>query len=166
MVFKSVSQIRKELSHARAPGGAAAHGTAGYASQPTASAGHASPGGHAPEEKNFVPVFVPMGRTPGADTMNCRGRSGVPVHTLDVLTRGDVMEELTDDSMRSGNIAAAYKSWLLAVIFFVLTIASMFINVYLAGLTAYLTGFYYSERLLNQSWGVEWFKGKSLTYTV
>lgn len=161
MAFKSVSQIKRELSRARAEHGASSGAHAG----PHAQA-HGAHDAHGQEEKVFVPVFVPMGRTPGADTMNCRGRSGVPVHTMDVLTRGDVMEEVTDDSMRAGNIGAAYKAWMLAVIFFVITIASMFVNVYLAGFFAYLTGFYYSERLLNQAWGVEWLKGKSLTYTV
>lgn len=155
MAFKSVSQIKRQL-HAR---DSAAHGDA------NASAAHGGQNGHA-EEKTYVPIFMPMGRTPGADTMNCRGRSGVPVHNMDVLTRGDVMEEITEDSMRSGNVGAAYKAWMLAVIFFVATVATMFVNVYLAGLFAYLTGFYYSERLLNHAWSIGWFKGKTLTYTV
>ncbi|GEM_PF-5593784 len=157
MAFKSVSQIKREMSSHPSHAGASA--------APASHDSHAGQG-HDQPAKNFVPVFVPMGRTPGADTMNCRGRSNVPVHTMDVLTRGDIMEEITDDSMRSGNIGAAYKAWLLAVIFFVITIATLFVNVYAAGVFAYLTGFYYSERLLNQAWGVEWFKGKSLTYTV
>lgn len=160
MSFKTVSQIRRQMR---------AHGAAVKADSHGASASVPAHGGHdahGVEEKTYVPIFMPMGRTPGADTMNCRGRSNVPVHTMDVLTRGDIMEEITDDSMRSGNIGAAYKAWMLAVIFFVITIASLFVNVYLAGLFAYLTGFYYSERLLNQAWGVEWYKGKTLTYTV
>lgn len=158
MAFKSVSQIKREVrAHASASHGSDPHG---------AQAAHGNDAHAHPEEKAFVPVFMPMGRTPGADTMNCRGRSGVPVHNMDVLTRGDVMEEITEDSMRSGNVGAAYKAWLLAVIFFVATVATMFVNVYVAGLFAYLTGFYYSERLLNHAWSIGWFKGKTLTYTV
>ena len=158
MAFKSLSQIKRGL-HAPSAGAQPSRAQAPHS--------HGSPSSVNEEpEKTFVPLFVPMGRTPGADTMNCRGRSGVPVHTTDILTRGDIMEEITEDSMRSGNLGAAYKSWLLAVVFFVATIASMFFNVYAAGFFAYLTGFYYSERLLNQAWGVEWFKGKSVVYTV
>jgi len=116
------------------------------------------------EEKTFVPLFVPMGRVPGSDMMNCRGKK-VPVHTTDILTRGEVMEEMTDDSMRSGSIGTIYKAWFLAIVCFIITIAMMFVNVYVAGVFAYLTGFYYSERLLNSSWSIGWFKGKSLVYT-
>jgi len=149
-MVKTLSQIKQELATR-------------LHSQASDSHGHAA---IHEEEKTYTPIFVPMGRAPGADVMNCRGRKDVPVHTTDVLTRGDVMEEITEDSMRSGNIAAAYKAWLLAVVFFVITVATMFVNIYVAAVFAYLTGFYYSERLLNQSWGVEWFKGKSVVYTV
>lgn len=117
------------------------------------------------EEKAFVPYFVPMGRGHGSDIINCAGKR-VPVHTTDMIRRGDLMWENLDASMRSGNFAAVYKAYLLAVLFFVLTLVTAFFNVYVAGVFAFLTGYFWSERLLNSAWGIDWYKGKSITYTV
>jgi hypothetical protein len=118
------------------------------------------PGG----EKSFVPVFVPMGSAKGAK-MGCRGEQ-VPIHTTDVLTRKDVMSEIVDPSMHSGNFGAVYSAWVMTVVCFILMfVAWAYLSVYVAGVFAYLTGYYYSERLLNNAWGIGWFKGKTLLYT-
>ncbi len=115
-------------------------------------------------EKSYVPVFIPMGTTKGA-TMGCRGDQ-VPVHTTDILTRKDVMAEIVDPSMHSGNFGAVYSAWVMTVVSFVLMLVTWaYVSVYVAAIFAYLTGYYYSERLLNNAWGISWFKGKTLVYT-
>ncbi len=145
MAYKaSLSEVRKKLRHA------------GHAS------GHEA---HAPEEKAFVSYFVPMGRGHGSEIMNC-GDKRVPVHTTDVIRRGDLLWENLDSSMRSGNFAAIYKAYLLAVFFFVATLVTAFFNAYVAGVCAFLAGYFWSERLLNSAWGIAWYKGKSMVYTV
>lgn len=118
-----------------------------------------------PSEKSYVPVFVPMGSAKGA-TMGCRGEKGVPVHTTDIITRKDVLTEVMDPSMHSGNFGAVYSAWVMTVACFILMFVTWaYVSVYVAAVFAYLTGYYYSERLLNNAWGIGWFKGKTLLYT-
>lgn len=132
----------------------------------SAPAGSAQGSAPAPtSEKSYVPLFVPMG-SPEGETMGCRGDTNVPVHTTDIITRGDVMKEITDPSMRSGNFGAVYSAWVMSVFCFVMMFVTWaYLSVYVAAFFAYLTGYYYSERLLNNAWGISWFKGKTLVYT-
>jgi hypothetical protein len=135
------------------------------ASSTTSSLGELPLSKDAPLEKSYVPVFVPMGSAKGA-TMGCRGEKGVPVHTTDIITRKDVLEEITDPSMHSGNFGAVYSAWTMSVVCFILMFVTwVYLSVYVAGIFAYLTGYYYSERLLNNAWGIGWFKGKTLLYS-
>ncbi len=148
---RTLSQIRASLAHSPAlvepmP-----------ASKPTSSA--------SVDEKSYVPLFVPMG-SPDGMKMNCRGSKGVPVHNVDILTRGDVMSEITDPEMRSGNFGAAYKAYIMTIFCFALMLLTWkYVSVYVAAVFAYATGYYYSERLLNNAWGINWLKGKTLVYT-
>ncbi len=124
-----------------------------------------APSSSASGEKTYLPVFVPMGRQAGNELMNCSGKR-VPVHMIDIKTRGDMMNDNLDASMRSGNFAAVYKAYVLAVFFAMATIITAFFNVWIAAVCAYLAGHFYSERLLNAAWGIGWYKGKSMTYTL
>jgi hypothetical protein len=143
--MKTLSQVRHELK-------------GGHDGHKSASPDHT-------EEKAFVPYFVPMGRAPDADTIKCGGKD-VPVHTTDVIRRGDYLWENMDSTMRNGTFGAVYKAYLLASLFFVLTIVTAFFNPYVAGVCAYLAGHFWSERMFNSAWGIEWYKGKNLVYTV
>ncbi len=118
----------------------------------------------ASSEKAFVPMFVPMG-SPKGDSMNCRGDTNVPVHTTDIITRKDVLEEAFDPSMHGGNFGGAYSAWVYSAVCFILMFVTWaYVSVYVAGVFAYLTGYFYSERLLNNAWGIGWLKGKTLMY--
>lgn len=148
-----ISQLKKNLAHKP---GATSNSHAG---------GPGDSHGAAESEKTFVPVFMPMGRAPGADMIICRGKS-VPTHVADIVTRGDMLNDNLDASMRSGNFAAIYKAYVLAVFFALATLVTAFFNVWVAAGCAYLAGHFYSERMLNAAWGIAWYKGKSMTYTL
>jgi len=106
-------------------------------------------------------VFVPMASIgtmhPGKDQ---------PVHTMEVTTRGEVLKEWFSSPMRDGTYAAIYRAYFWAIVCFVLTIITMQLSVYVAAVFAFLTGYFWSERLLNDAWSLEWYKGKALYHTV
>lgn len=116
------------------------------------------------EEKTYVPIFVPMGSQKGSDTVNCLGVKR-PVHTTDVITRQIAIKTWLDEGMRTGSVGTIYKAWFYAFVCGVLAVVFLFINIYIAAIFAYLTGYYWSERLLNDAWSLQWYKGKTLTYT-
>jgi len=145
-----------------------------------AAKGHDAPKVHpqaiAPE-KNYIPLFVPMGSpkpphgykegdTPETNPslMYCQDEI-VPVHTTCMRTRGNIMHELMDSKMRSGNIGTIYNAYFYTIVCVILTIVLAGINIYAAAVTAYFAGYFWSERLLNSAWSISWFKNKTVTYT-
>ena len=116
------------------------------------------------EEKVYAPMFVPMGSPKGQETMLCEGRK-VPVHVSHTYTRSEVIADWTNSKDRA-TIGAIYKSFFYACVATIACIISfLYINVYVAGVFAYIAGYQWSERLLNAVWSTEWFQGKSLIRT-
>ena len=121
------------------------------------------------EEKVYIPFFVPAGYPPGSDKMlETNPITGIkeekPVHVMDITTRGQILKDWLDDGMRSGNVGAVYKAYFYTALCAVLALVTLSFSPYVAAVFAYLTGHFWSERLLNDAWGVEWFKGKALIY--
>lgn len=118
----------------------------------------------AQEEKVYAPMFIPMGYQKGGETMLCGGEKK-PVHVAHAYTRGQWLADCIDASDKT-TIGSIYKSFFYATVFAIATISSfIFVNVYLAGVFAFLFGYYWSERLLNACWGTSWFQGKTLIRT-
>ncbi|MBI5229572.1 hypothetical protein HY991_05655 [Candidatus Micrarchaeota archaeon] len=116
------------------------------------------------EEKVYAPMFIPMGYQKGAETMRCGGET-VPAHVAHAYTRGQLMADWVDAKDKT-TIGSIYKSFFQAVVCFVAAVLSyLFINIYVAGVFAFLFGYYWSERLLNACWGTAWFQGKSVIRT-
>ncbi len=123
-----------------------------------ASASNASDGyGEPRAEHLFVPMASVGTMHPGKDQ---------PVHTMEVKTRGNILSEWFNSDMREGNLGTVYRAYFLAIVFFLLTVITLGFSVYVAAIFAYLTGHFWSERLLNDAWSLEWFKGKAMYYTV
>ncbi len=77
---------------------------------------------------------------------------GKPLRVADIIER---REFINDNLSGKANISDAYKSYFYAVIFFILTIAAYFINIYIALVLAFITGTYWSERVVANAFGVE-----------
>ncbi|MFH0972048.1 MAG: hypothetical protein ABIG96_00410 [Candidatus Micrarchaeota archaeon] len=116
---------------------------------------------HIPENegKRTLPMYLPM-------TANDMQADGKPVNSLNVKTRGELMNDVLDEDYKNGSVGAIYKAYFMAWLSFALMIFALTINVYLAGALAYLTGYYWSEKELGATWSVEWWKGKTLISTV
>ncbi len=107
------------------------------------------------EERHATPMFVPM------DIQSGVGHGlDKPVHVLDITTRCNVVN--TAFEATSVNI---YRNYVLTLACIVLTFTSVFFNIWVAALFAYLSGHFHSERLVSNAWDIEWWKGKSVVYT-
>ncbi|MBI4360939.1 hypothetical protein HY572_04180 [Candidatus Micrarchaeota archaeon] len=131
-----------------------AHGSAHYA--PHAHGG----GGHGPGPRQFHHMYVPIGQRGG--NMKEGGKE-VPVHTMHVKTRSKFLSELLDSSFRGG-LGTAYRFYFWAVVAFILMVFFYNINLYVSAAFAFLTGLFWSQRLIEPPWNVTWFKGKALYY--
>ena len=104
-------------------------------------------------------MFVPLeaNRTMG---------DGAPIHSLDVTTRADVIKAwIADDTPREGTLGAVYTYFFYSWVALAATLLTYGINLYVAAVFAYITGFCWSEVLLNYAWSAEWFKDKALVHT-
>ena len=91
---------------------------------------------------------------------------GSPIHSLDVTTRSDIVKEwIADDSPHSGNLGAVYTYFFYSWVALIATLLTYGINLYVAAVFAYITGFCWSETLLNYAWSAEWYKTKALVHT-
>jgi len=158
------------------PRGQAILGTAPKAAA-SATATSASQASFSPAESaNRSPLYVPMG-TKGE-------RPGKPhPYSLEIKIRKTLLQDWigqgakslqnSDDdpsgerslAPTSTSIAGIYEYKFWAMMCFGLTLASYFVNIYVAGVFAYLTGHFWSERLVANAWAVEWFKGKMVVHT-
>ncbi|PIT85139.1 hypothetical protein COU36_04985 [Candidatus Micrarchaeota archaeon CG10_big_fil_rev_8_21_14_0_10_59_7] len=105
-------------------------------------------------------MFVPLeaNRTMG---------DGAPIHSLDVTTRADVIKAwIADDTPREGTLGAVYTYFFYSWVALAATLLTYGINLYVAAVFAYITGFCWSQVLLSYAWSAEWFKGKALVHTV
>ncbi|MEK6843459.1 MAG: hypothetical protein AABY04_03135 [Candidatus Micrarchaeota archaeon] len=116
---------------------------------------------HIPENegKRTLPMYLPMSAN---DTQG----DGKPVNSIHLKTRMDIMNDVLDEDYKNGSVGAIYRSYFMAWLSFAIMLFALTINVYLAGVFAYLVGYYWSEKELSQTWSVEWWKGKTLISTV
>lgn len=122
----------------------------------TGPGGHGD--GHGPRQLHHM--YVPMAQK----GYMLEGGKKVPVHNLHVKSRSQFLSDLVDSNFRTGGLGTAYKAYFWAVICFALTVLTYGISVYLAAVFAYLTGMYWSQRLVQPPWNITWFKGKALYY--
>ena len=109
--------------------------------------------------KRMLPVYAPVSAN---DTMPALGNK--PVHSAKWLTRKDWLnDQLVDEK---GGLAATYRFYFWAWVFLAATIASaLWVNIYLAGIFAWLAGHNYSQAETNTFWTKLWWTTKPLTYT-
>ncbi|MBI5226596.1 hypothetical protein HY994_05180 [Candidatus Micrarchaeota archaeon] len=118
-------------------------------------------GGHADAGRQLHHMYVPMQQK---GHMLENGKK-VPVHNLHVHTRAQFLSGLIASGFRTGGLGTAYKSYFWAVVCFVLTVLSYGFNLYVAAVFAFMTGLFWSRRLIEPPWSITWFKGKALYYS-
>ena len=104
-------------------------------------------------------MFVPLeaNRTMG---------DGAPIHSLDVTTRADVIKAwIADDTPREGTLGAVYTYFFYSWVALAATLLTYGINLYVAAVFAYITGFCWSQTLLSYAWSSQWFRDKALVHT-
>ncbi|MEK6954802.1 MAG: hypothetical protein AABX01_07350 [Candidatus Micrarchaeota archaeon] len=115
---------------------------------------------HLPEEegKRLLPMYMPM-------TANDTQGDGKGVNSMMVKTRLEIMNDMFDENYKNGAPGAVYRAYFMAWLCFAIMLFALTINVYLAGLFAYLVGYYWSEKELARTWSVDWWKSKALIST-
>lgn len=115
--------------------------------------------------KHDYNVFVPMQAEAHMEERDKKGEKK-PVHSMDVITRAQMISRNLDGKFREGTLGAAYRGFLYAGACLVLTLVTwLYVHVYVAAVFAYLTGYFWSEHLLNYGWSQEWWKGKACIAT-
>ncbi len=103
-------------------------------------------------------LYVPMESTQAfAD--------GTPVNSLMVKNRGEIIKDWFGEKWKEGSLGTVYKAWLYCVLSLIAVVFFYGINLWIAGFFAYLTGYFWSQLLLNYAWSVEWFKNKACIST-
>ena len=91
---------------------------------------------------------------------------GKPVHSLNVITRGDIVKEwMQDDSPRGGSLGAVYTYFFYSWVALIAVLLTYGISLYVAAVFAYITGFCWSQTLLSYAWSSQWFRDKALVHT-
>ena len=134
---------------------------AGHGAGHDAHGGHSQGVGHDDKGRQLHHMYVPMAQK----GYMMEGGKKVPVHNLHVKTRAQFLSELISSGFRTGGLGTAYKSYFWAVICFVLTVLSYGFNLYVAAVFAFMTGLFWSRRLIEPPWSITWFKGKALYYS-
>ncbi len=115
-------------------------------------------------EKAFDPatspnLYVPLGG------MEQKFGDGVPVNTIQVRTRGDLIKNWFGEEWKEGSLGTVYKAWFFWALSGIGIIVFYGINLWVAAVFAYLMGYFWSTMLLNYAWSAQWFKGKALIST-
>jgi hypothetical protein len=109
----------------------------------------------------FLPLSSPSDEVPDNMTENQKKEfikqgklmaDGKPLRMADIIERRDF---INDNLSGKANVGDAYKSYFYAAVFFILTAATYFINIYIALVFAFITGVYWSERVIANAFGVE-----------
>ncbi len=109
-----------------------------------------------PKPKANAELFVP------AKSIESRP-DGSPIALAEVVTRKDVLEDwLSDEKASAGGV---YKFFFWGVVLLVATAVTLFYNIYLAGVFAFLCGYAWSERVIGQAWSRQWYETKTFIYT-
>lgn len=90
---------------------------------------------------------------------------GTPVNSLMVKTRGEILGEWFGEVWKDGALGTCYKAWLYAFISLIAVLATYSFNIWISAFFAYLTGYFWSQVLINYAWSVDWFKGKAIIST-
>ncbi len=80
---------------------------------------------------------------------------GKKLRFADIVERRDFLNDQFASDFKSATIGEAYKSYFYSIIFLILTTAAYFINIYIALVFAFITGVYWSERVIGNAFGVE-----------
>ncbi len=110
------------------------------------------------EGKRMLPIYLP---TSAKDIQG----DGKPVNSVKLLTRAALMDDVLNEDYKNGSVGAIYRAYFMAWVCVGLTILGLSISPYLSAVFAYLAGYYWSEKDLSVGWSIQWWKGKTLTYT-
>lgn len=111
--------------------------------------------------ENLVPLFVPIGTT--GEKM----ADGKPLRAADVLTRKEYLTNyFVAPGLKNGNFASVYTAYFYAIVCLVLMLVTYGISVYLSAVFAFLTGYLWSDRIVNQAWAATWLKGRAIIETM
>ncbi|MFH1199542.1 MAG: hypothetical protein V1708_00585 [Candidatus Micrarchaeota archaeon] len=109
--------------------------------------------------KKMLPVYLP---TTAKDIQG----NGKPVHSISLMTRGDLIDtQVANENYKDGSIAAIYRTYFMAWLSLGLMVLALGFNIYIAAIFAYLAGYYWSEKDLTVGWSIQWWKGKTLIHT-
>lgn len=119
-------------------------------------------GGAAAATPENMSVFMPIGST--GEKMS----DDLPLRAADWSSRRDFLESyFNSPSTKEGNAGSVYKAMFYAIVCAALTVASfLWVNHYVAAVFAFLTGKYWSDRIVNYAWAVKWYSGRPLIQTV
>lgn len=113
-----------------------------------------------------IAYFVPMSRNEkDGSKIKCAAEGGdlVPTHVMDVRSRYDVMSEW----LGKGEVGGVYRSYALVFILIAATLASLvWAHWAVAAALAFGAGYQYSNMVISHVWNIEWYKGKSMLYTI
>ena len=112
-------------------------------------------------EKKMQSLFLPVGTT--GEKM----ADGKPLRAASIFTRKEYLSDYwSAPNTKEGNGGAVYLSMFYTLVCLALTIISfLFVNHYVAAIFAFLTGKYWSDRIINYAWAVTWRKGRPLIST-
>ncbi|MEK6924387.1 MAG: hypothetical protein AABW54_04060 [Candidatus Micrarchaeota archaeon] len=113
-------------------------------------------------EKKMQSLFLPVGTT-GEKMVD-----GKPLRAAQVWTRRDYIADYYGaPNVKEGNAGSTYLAMFYTLVCLALTIISyVAVNPYVAAVFAFLTGKYWSDRIINYAWAVTWRKGRPLIQTV
>lgn len=111
------------------------------------------------EGKRLMPMYLPVSAN------NIQG-DGTPVESAKLWTRGKLMDDVVNEDYKNGSVGAIYRSYFMAWVCVGLTLLGLTISPYLAAPFAYMAGQYWSDKDLSVGWSIQWWKGKTITYTV
>lgn len=106
-----------------------------------------------PVREQQIPMYLPGDASEKIHTYSGKDQ---PMHVMEMKTRKQIMCD------KSREMSAIYRNYALAWVFLFATIALMFFNVYVAAVTAYLAGHFWSEKCVGVAWDIQWMKGKTL----
>lgn len=95
------------------------------------------------------------------DAINKQGQMQYPIR---VKTRAWVLSDWLDDKHSEG-IGGTYKYYAYTWIAMIAAIGFAFVNPWIAGVFAFLTGYFRGERVIHQAWYKLWYSTKSYVIT-
>ena len=91
---------------------------------------------------------------------------GKPINNVQILTRAALMDDVLNEDYKNGSIGAIYRAYFMAWLSLGLMLLAWTYSVWIAAIFAYLAGYYWGEKDISVGWSIQWWKGKTITYTV